>query len=374
MNIGNIGNAELMTIGPDEAVVTFSTEGDERVASRIGSHEVTTVGPYHVARVTGLEPGTEYELEVDGASHDHCLPATFMTLERPPGRLLTTIATANDVHFGEIECGRVGDVLEDEIGPIFRSEAGEPPYPETMNRAVIAEMEALDPDAVILKGDLTNVGAEDEFQAFLDAYGQLGPRMHWVRGNHDAMTDPTLGAGKAPYTVELDGVTLAVLDTVIPGIDRGQLSTNQIQWLDDLARSSTAPILVFGHHHIWNLEAGYPGGEYFGVNPADSIAFAEVVGRHESIAGYFAGHTHRNRVRQFAGARHVPFCEIACTKDYPGAWAEYWVYEGGYTQAVRRVVAPEAMAWSEKTRHMFAGLYRDYALGPLEHRCFTYRF
>jgi hypothetical protein len=32
------------------------------------------------------------------------------------------------------------------------------------------------------------------------------------------------------------------------------------------------------------------------------------------------------------------------------------------------------MAWTEKTRAMFAGLYRDYALGPLEHRCFTQTF
>jgi Icc protein len=369
-----VGDAELITVGADEAVVTMRTDDGEAVVTHVGNTEITTVGPDHFAHITGLEPGAEYELEVDGAPHDDWLPRTFTTLERPPGQLRATIATANDVHFGEIECGRVGDLLQDEIGPIFRSEPGEPPYPEMMNRSVIAEIQTLDPDAVVVKGDLTSVGSEPEFQAFLDAYGQLGPRMHWVRGNHDAMTDPTLGAGMAPYTVELEGVTLAVLDTVIPGIDRGQLSADQIEWLDELAASTPQPILVFGHHHIWNLEAEHPGVEYFGVNPADSIAFADVVGRRENIAGYFAGHTHRNRVRQFAGARHVPFCEVACTKDYPGAWAEYRVYEGGYTQAVHRVAAPEAMAWSEKTRHMYAGLYRAYAIGPLEHRCFTYRF
>jgi hypothetical protein len=95
------------------------------------------------------------------------------------------------------------------------------------------------------------------------------------------------------------------------------------------------------------------------------------VHRRENIVGYFAGHTHRNRVRRFAAARDVPFVEVACTKDYPGAWGEYRVYEGGYTQMVRRATAPAAMVWSEKTRRMFAGLYRDYALGPLGDRCFT---
>ena len=37
----------------------------------------------------------------------------------------------------------------------------------------------------------------------------------------------------------------------------------------------------------------------------------------------------------------MPFAEIACTKDYPGAWAEYRVYEGGYTQMVRRVTSTQ---------------------------------
>jgi Icc protein len=61
-------------------------------------------------------------------------------------------------------------------------------------------------------------------------------------------------------------------------------------------------------------------------------------------------------------------------KDYPGAWAEYRVYEGGYTQVTRRVASPEAMAWTEKTRSMFAGLYRDYALGSLSDRCLSVGF
>ena len=66
--------------------------------------------------------------------------------------------------------------------------------------------------------------------------------------------------------------------------------------------------------------------------------------------------------------------EVACVKDYPGAWAEYRVYEGGYTQVVRRIAAPDAMAWTEKTREMFQGLYREYALGSVADRCFTHTF
>ncbi len=112
--------------------------------------------------------------------------------------------------------------------------------------------------------------------------------------------------------------------------------------------------------------------EYFGINPDDSEAFGAVVAARENIVGYFAGHTHRNRVRRSdAGPPRAVRRGRAATKDYPGVWAEYRIYEHGYTQVVRRISAPAALAWTERTRPMFAGLYRAYALGRLDHRCFT---
>jgi 3',5'-cyclic-AMP phosphodiesterase len=366
-------DAELFTVGPDEAVVTFTTEFECDVVTSVGDREITTAGTLHFVRIGDLEPATEYALTVEGAAPNEYLPASFRTLARPSGRLLATIATANDVHFGERECGRLGPPHE-EIGPFFSSAPGEPPYPEMMNRAGGAEMRALDPDAVVVKGDLTSTGAPDEYAAFLAVYGSLGDRMHHVRGNHDAFLDPEMALEDAPYAVELDGVTLAVLDTVRPGDDGGRVSADQVQWLDDLASETAHSVLVFGHHYLWKLTDDTRDDHYFGIDPDDSEALAAVVARRENIAGYFAGHTHRNRVRRFSAARDIPFVEVACVKDYPGAWAEYRVYEGGYTQMVRRVADPPAFEWAERTRAMFAGLYRDYALGPLEHRCFTETF
>ena len=57
-------------------------------------------------------------------------------------------------------------------------------------------------------------------------------------------------------------------------------------------------------------------------------------------------------------------------KDFPGAWAEYRVFERGILQVHRRASQPEAMAWADKTRAMFGGGYVDYAFGALEDRCF----
>jgi len=366
---------ELISVGPDEVVVTFTTPPDETVTTRVGPREVTTVGPHHAAKVTGLEPDTEVALEVEGAAPSRFLPARVRTLARPPGRLLATVATANDTHLGERQAGLTGDPATDAIGPILESAPGDAPYPETMNRAVVSEMRALDPDAVVVKGDLTAVGSDAEYAAFLAVYGGLGDRMRHVRGNHDALLDPTLAVEDTPYAVDLPGVTLAVLDTVIPGTDAGRLPADQLQWLDDLAAERTGPVLVFGHHHCWNVEAPKrPDGPYFGIRPADSEALVGVFARHDHLVGYFAGHTHTNRVRRFAAARHVPFAEVACTKDYPGAWAEYRVYEGGYTQVMRRVLDPAAFDWAERCRSMIQGIYGELVLGGLEHRCFAERF
>lgn len=366
-----IHDAELFTVGPDEVVVTMRTDDDIEVTTTVGDVSTTTSGRYHSARVTGLEPATTYSLTVDGVDATPLLPPTVTTLERPAGRLLSTVATVNDVHFGEVECGKLG--TPEELGPIFEAEPGERAYPLVMNHAAIDEIEALGPDAVVVKGDLTDLGTEPEYEQFVAAYSRLGERMHHVRGNHDAMVTEQIAA-TAPFAVALDGVTLAVLDTVRPGTDRGRISAAQLEWLDDLAGAATTPVLVFGHHHPWDPSSRERNETYFGINPDDSDALCALITRRESIGGYFAGHTHRTRVRHFPHARNVPIVEIACVKDYPGAWAEYRVYEHGYVQLTRRISSPDALAWTEKTRGMFAGLYRDYALGSLADRCFASRW
>ena len=48
-------------------------------------------------------------------------------------------ATVNDVHFGETVCGRIHTVPDEELG-VAIPRPDEPPYPQTMNRAAIAEI------------------------------------------------------------------------------------------------------------------------------------------------------------------------------------------------------------------------------------------
>jgi hypothetical protein len=66
----------------------------------------------------------------------------------------------------------------------------------------------------------------------------------------------------------------------------------------------------------------------------------------------------------------VPWVEVSATKDFPGAWAEYRVFEGGILQVLHRISAADALAWTDRTRVMYEGLYERYAFGRLEDRCF----
>ena len=84
-----------------------------------------------VYRYEDLQPETQYTF--------HGLTVT--TLGRPDGELLSTFATVNDVHFGEVDCGVLGD---NRRGPIQRSHPGDMPYPEIMNRGACAEMHIID--------------------------------------------------------------------------------------------------------------------------------------------------------------------------------------------------------------------------------------
>jgi predicted phosphodiesterase len=372
--VSEIWAAEIAAVATDSVTVTFVTESGVAIDTAVGDVESRTTGPFHVVEVGGLAPDTEYAVRIDGVAADEQVPAVVRTLPAPAGPVLATIATVNDVHFGETVCGMIHTATEEELGPWVRSAPGEDPYPVTMNRAAVAEIEALGPDAVIAKGDLTCVGSEEEYQLFLATYARFGDRLHHVRGNHDAMLDPTLAVEGSPYAIELGGATLAVVDTVRPTAAGGRLTREQLGWLDETAAATTGPVLVFGHHQIWDLHAPARPDDYFGIDPDSSEAFAAIVQRRENIAGYFCGHTHRHRIRRFPEARDVPFVEVGAVKEYMGVWAEYRIHADGYTQTVHRLRAPEAMSWSERTRHLYGGIYPEYARGPLDHRCFTHSF
>src|SRR4051812_104813 len=208
----------------------------EAVVSAASPAELTTVGSRFavihegrsVRRHEGLAPGTDHEL--DGFA--------FTTLPEP-GELLATFATVNDVHFGEVECGVIDG---SDIGPTFRTPPGEEPYPEVMNRAAAAEIAAIDPAVVVVKGDLTSNGTREEYDAFLAVYGPtFGDRLTHIRGNHESYNHSPFATDRV-QEVTLPGVVLAVIDTSVDGVTAGAVTADQLGWLDQLAADADRPV------------------------------------------------------------------------------------------------------------------------------------
>ena len=286
------------------------------------------------------------------------------------------MATVNDVHFGETRCGYLAGVA---LSPVLVADPDADPYPHVMNGAAAAEIVALDPDAVVVKGDLTASGTADEYGQFHRAYaGAFGGRLVVTRGNHDNRA----GSGGVPavppcQAVYLDGVTLAVLDTSRPGRVGGEIDVEQAEWLDELAARADGPVMVFGHHPLavddprLQMLFGPDALSGSGLAPSSAARLADVVVRRPGLVGYFAGHTHRNKLRHHPATGAFPWVEVACVKDFPGSWAEYRVFEGGILQIHRRLSrSPAAIDWSERCRVLYGGFYPAYAWGAIEDRCF----
>jgi len=163
------------------------------------------------------------------------------------------------------------------------------------------------PDAVLVTGDLTEHGAETEYEELDRLLAPLGAPLHVLAGNHDDRAAlrrrfglPGAGEDPVQYAADLGPLRLIVLDTTCPGEDPGTLDRQRLDWLDaELAAAPEAPTLLAMHHPpVWT---GVPPLDAMGLAPADRGALAEVVERHPQVRRLVAGHMHRTIVGDLGG-------------------------------------------------------------------------
>lgn len=356
--------------------------------------ESDAIAGTRVVRIEGLEPSRRYRLEIqcDGASAPEpgrYLPEAVTTLPGTDASQVASFATLNDVHFGE---KKIGGVLteEHEYGdaapnfPVIRATDTEIPYPIFMNTDAVADINQLGVDRVIIKGDIADRGLASQFEDARNTFKAFNMPCDAFLGNHDYLAQAKgedvdgyalLGQPPAPRVVELAGWRLILLETSEPGLHHGVFGTNRISWLEEQLLESNErgmPTLLFMHHHPVPPEHadGYPNT--IGIRPEDSVKLFETVGSCAQAKGVLIGHTHRNRVRRHAASGNIPWAEVANSKDYPGAFGHYRLYEdGSFRQEVRRISSERALAHSTQCSALFNGMYRHFALGPLEARSFV---
>ena len=192
-------------------------------------------------------------------------------------------------------------------------------------------------------------------------------------GNHDG---GNIHRHDAATTLAAHGLCLvedvAVVDRPgvrIIGVDTRtttQAGTVQARTPAVTAAAAGAPggALVLLHHQLTTTPVTtYPPP---GVPAGEARRFLDEMAAAQPRAVVTSGHTHRHRAR-----RHGPLLvtEVGSPKDYPGTWAGYLVYEGGIVQTVRRVMAPEAIRWTQRTARMFGGAWGRWSPGRLDDRC-----
>lgn len=424
-------NAELATVTDDSAVVTWVT--NRSAPSKLDCWSLAgssceaegAAGLYHAVELTALAPGTIYFYRIAGdapAPPTAQSPGVFRTLDRP-GDYLFSFASLNDMHVGETVSGQATAVAGNPIPPSF--EQANPPYWRIMSEGAVAAIRQRGVAFTIVKGDLTSDGGKErsgspgnQFDAAEQILAALGAgEVFPVRGNHDKSLALFLSKLFSPLTsgatlastndrsTDLDPhydfsfdwtaggeafhfVALDTWDNDMPlpppsplqppnAVGGGRLTADQLDWLDrDLAANAAKRTFVSMHHpssELASLTAVPP--VIFAVRQPDSALFLQRIAAHANVVAVLSGHTHRNWITESALAPGVPFAETAAAKEYPGGYALYKVFTGGYVQAFYKCTTPGCLAWSEQTRGEYLNLYPLYASQTgARNGCFGYDF
>ncbi|WP_369637059.1 metallophosphoesterase [Nocardia sp. JMUB6875] len=400
---------EVVTVTDHSAVITWTTRARNRAGRPrpVPADTEVRIGPadgrepprtwhfegrrtaYHYAEIRNLEPGRTYRFEAysDGT---RALPArtlvtrrsgtpestgVFTTLTPPPGRLIRTLALANDLHYGEPASGLFAGLFEGLTG-------GAEEYPEFMLQAMLDDLRLPDRavDQLIVAGDMTDSGTAEQCRGVrerLDEWGTLGRDYFVCRGNHDIRPP-----GEPDHWGEVfhprdrlveyfaGGMRLIGLDTTRPRGAGGTISPPQLAHLRELLRGEPdRPTLVFGHHPVTRHAAvSNPGGPGFVLDRFNAAAMHAMYATAPGVFLHHSGHTHRNRLSRPDSRIGVEFLEVGAVKEYPGGYTLVRVYEGGYMVNFCKTRSEAARRWSTRTRSQYLGLHPDHALGSLNDR------
>ncbi|MEV5030349.1 metallophosphoesterase family protein [Paenibacillus sp. LPE1-1-1.1] len=153
-------------------------------------------------------------------------------------------------------------------------------------------------DLHISLGDLTNLGSSLELQEVYELLRLKDRTFIHVLGNHDLYTQTRREVleitGQHRYhAMDTEKAMLIFLDTA-KELDfedwGGWIDDEQLQWLERMVEASgSKPLLVFGHHPVYNTTARSEKDKG-SIHP--SIDMWRILNRKNGVGIYFNGHTH----------------------------------------------------------------------------------
>lgn len=317
-----------------------------------GEDDSVTVVEFRVPEVRPHEGFTAglYDLEVAWAGGSDRQPRAVSVREEIPDE--PEIAVIGDPQLGDPRAGETGlQESQSAASPepfLTRSQRllGTPTERWGATRRAVAEVNAADPDLVLVAGDLTfGQDAPGKYYAeYEDAWAilnQLRAPSFCTLGNHDGIVQGGIDGkalyretfGPPSYSVDVGDLRILAVDTFDWSyLDRlgggfavstygGQVRDAQFEWLrDDLegyrASNPDGTVVALGHHN----PSWIPDPENRAREGTDGTPVAEQVGRgvrffesgqlwtgenqfalrelfdEAGVAGFFCGHSHRDRL------------------------------------------------------------------------------
>ncbi|GIZ27782.1 3',5'-cyclic adenosine monophosphate phosphodiesterase CpdA [Morganella morganii] len=160
-------------------------------------------------------------------------------------------------------------------------------------------------DLIVATGDLVQDQSTRAYQRFTDGIARLPAPCVWLPGNHDyqpSMAQELAAAGISPSKQVLlgDQWRILLLDSQVQSVPHGELSDDQLIWLDNcLAQQPDRHTVVMLHHHP--LASGCTWLDQHSLR--NSHMLAEVLTRYQNIEGILCGHIHQDLDVMWNGIR-----------------------------------------------------------------------
>lgn len=218
------------------------------------------------------------------------------------------------------------------------------------------ERSGTNPSAIVITGDLTDLGEPDAYERLRDELEPVAKRMGsqiiWVMGNHDERGpySSILFGGSADDIApqdriyDIDGLRIIALDSSVPGYHHGELTDDQLSWLEEVLAVPAAHGTLLALHHP---PLPTPVEIMAIIELQDQQKLAEVI-RGTDVRGILAGHLHYSTHGTFAGVP-VSVASATCyTIDTSGPPDTLFGVDGGqslnlvnlYTDSVVHSVVP----------------------------------
>lgn len=132
---------------------------------------------------------------------------------------------------------------------------GEPYFSEEKLLGVIDEVNRLDPDIVIVSGDLTNLGLGVEYDRFKDYARRFEPRrVYYIPGNHDSRNVGYIHFerkfGARHHAIHVHGITFVFVDSSMPDSNEGRIGREHYGWIREQFAKRTEYRVFVMHHHL----------------------------------------------------------------------------------------------------------------------------